>query len=60
MEGTFGILKEDYQLKKFRTRGTGNVQNEPLILAFGYNLNKIYKKIQANRLYLYYRPLKTA
>ncbi|MGX8790593.1 transposase [Oceanobacillus oncorhynchi] len=60
MEGTFGILKEDYQLKKFRTRGTGNVQNELLILAFGYNFNKIYKKIQANRLDLYYHPLKTA
>ncbi|AUJ26520.1 transposase [Virgibacillus dokdonensis] len=60
VEGTFDVLKEDYHLKKFRTRGTGNVRNELLILAFGYNLNKIHTKIQANRLNLYYHPLKTA
>ncbi|WP_212976441.1 transposase, partial [Bacillus sp. J14TS2] len=60
VEGTFGVLKEDYQLKKFRTRGTGNVRNELLILAFGYNLNKIHTKIQADRLDHYYHPLKTA
>ncbi|MBY7141887.1 hypothetical protein KFZ56_02050 [Virgibacillus sp. NKC19-3] len=51
---------EDYHLKKFRTRGTNNVKNELLILAFGYNLNKIHTKIQADRLNLYYHPLKTA
>ncbi|UUI01458.1 IS1182 family transposase [Oceanobacillus jeddahense] len=60
VEGTFGVLKEDYHLKKFHTRGTGNVRNELLILAFGYNLNKIHTKIQADRLNLYYHPLKPA
>ena len=60
VEGTFGVLKEDYHLKKFLTRGTSNVRNELLILAFGYNLNKIHTKVQTGRLNLYYHPLKTA
>ncbi|WP_040985274.1 transposase [Oceanobacillus jeddahense] len=59
VEGIFGVLKEDYHLKKFHTRGTSNVPNELLILAFGYNLNKIHTKIQVDRLNLYYHPLKT-
>ncbi|WP_081922182.1 transposase [Oceanobacillus jeddahense] len=57
VEETFGVLKESYHLKKFRTRGTGNVRNEFLILAFSYNFNKIHTKIQTDRLNLYYHPL---
>ncbi|WP_058306120.1 IS1182 family transposase [Gracilibacillus massiliensis] len=60
VEGTFGVIKEDYHLKKFHSRGINNVRNELMILAFGYNLNKIHTKIQSNRIRLYYHPLKTA
>lgn len=49
VEGTFGVLKEDYGFKRFLTRGKMNVKIEFILLSFGYNINKLHSKIQNNR-----------
>ena len=49
VEGAFGVLKEDYNFKRFLTRGKKNVLTEFLLLCFGYNINKYHAKIQNKR-----------
>lgn len=49
VEGAFGILKEDYGFRRFLMRGKKNVRVEFLLLAIGYNVNKLHNKIQNNR-----------
>lgn len=48
VEGAFGVLKEDYNFKRFLTRGKKNVLTEFFLLCFGYNINKYHSKIQNN------------
>jgi len=44
VEGTFGVLKEDFRFRRFRRRGIQNVKFEFLLLAIGYNLSKHHNK----------------
>jgi len=44
VEGTFGVLKEDFRFRRFRRRGIQNVKFEFLLLAIGYNLSKYHNK----------------
>lgn len=48
-EGTFGIIKQDYGFRQFLLRGNKKVRTEMLLMAFGYNINKLHHKIQQNR-----------
>jgi len=49
-EGAFGVLKEDYEFRRFLMRGKANVTIEIYLLCLAYNLNKLHKNIQNNRL----------
>jgi transposase len=49
VEGAFGSLKENHGFRRFLLRGNQNVRTEFLLLALGYNLNKLHSKIQQNR-----------
>ena len=49
-EGAFGVIKEDYGFRRFLTRGKNKVLTEFLVISLGYNINKLHKKIQNNRL----------
>ena len=49
-EGVFGITKQDYRFTRFLTRGTENVTTEYILLAFGFNINKLHNRIQDGRL----------
>ena len=49
VEGAFGVIKQDYGFQQFLLRGRGKVFTEILIVAFGYNINKLHHKIQDNR-----------
>jgi hypothetical protein len=49
-EGVFGITKQDYRFTRFLLRGQSNVRTEYLLLAFGFNLNKLHNRIQNGRL----------
>lgn len=48
-EGAFGVLKEDYGFRQFLHRGNKKVRAEILLMAIGYNVNKLHRKIQDNR-----------
>ena len=48
-EGAFGVIKQDYGFRQFLLRGNKKVMTEMLIVAFGYNINKLHHKIQQNR-----------
>ena len=48
-EGAFGVLKEDYGFRQFLLRGNKKVRAEILLMAIGYNINKLHRKIQDNR-----------
>jgi transposase len=49
VEGAFGVLKDDYNFKRFLTRGKANVKTEFILLCFGYDVNKLHAKIQNDR-----------
>ena len=48
-EGVFGITKQDMGFTRFRTRGIRMVRTEYLLLAFGFNMNKLHNRIQDDR-----------
>lgn len=58
VEGAFGVLKSDYNFKRFLTRGKTSVKTEFLFLCMGYNINKLHWKIQKNRMGMQLHPLK--
>jgi transposase len=43
-EGALGMIKEDYNFRRFLTRGKENVFIECLLTLFAYNLNKLHNK----------------
>ncbi len=49
VEGAFGILKENHGFRRFLLRGKQNVRTEFLLLAMGYNLNKLHSKMRQQR-----------
>ena len=49
-EGAFGVVKEDYNFRRFLTRGKRNVRAEILLVAMGYDIRKLHAKIQQNRI----------
>ena len=49
VEGTFGVLKQDFGFRRFLHRGSGNVHKMLYLLAMGFNLAKLHNRIQAGR-----------
>ncbi|MFA7676860.1 MAG: transposase, partial [Candidatus Omnitrophota bacterium] len=49
-EGVFGVTKQNYGVTRFLTRGEPNVRTEYLLLALGFNLNKLHSRIQNGRI----------
>ncbi|MDU5695881.1 MAG: transposase [Haemophilus parainfluenzae] len=50
VEGTFGVLKEDFQFKRFNHRGKDNVHKMLYIRAMRFNLAKLHNRIQSGRI----------
>ena len=48
-EGAFGVIKQDYNFRKFLLRGKKKVTTEILLIAMAYNVNKLHSKIQQKR-----------
>ena len=48
-EGAFGVIKQDYGFRQFLLRGNRKVKTELLLIAMGYNINKLHNKIQHDR-----------
>ncbi|HWQ78798.1 MAG TPA: transposase [Anaerovoracaceae bacterium] len=49
-EGAFGVIKQNYGFRQFLLRGNKKVLTEILLVAMGYNINKLHNKIQQNRI----------
>jgi transposase len=49
VEGAFGVLKQDYGLRRFLRRGEVNVFTEILLYALAYNVNKLHNKMTQNK-----------
>ena len=49
-EGSFAVIKEDMEFRRYLYRGKENVTAQSIILAIGYNLNKLHHKIQTDRI----------
>lgn len=60
VEGAFGLLKNDFGVRRFLTSGKRNVRTELFLLAMGYNLKKYWKKQQAGRLQTHLSVFNTA
>lgn len=50
VEGTFGVLKEDWDFRRFLRRGSQNVMIELILYAFAFNVKKLHNKRSQNRL----------
>ena len=57
-EGSFANIKEDMEFRRYLYRGKANVTAQSILLAIGYNINKLHHKIQAERTGRHLFPLK--
>ena len=57
-EGSFANIKEDMEFRRYLYRGNANVTAQSILLAIGYNINKLHHKIQAGRTGCHLFPLK--
>lgn len=48
VEGAFGIINQDYGFRRFLMRSNFKVYTEFLLMAFGYNINKLHNKTIQN------------
>ena len=49
-ESSFGNIKQDIGFSRFLSRWKQNVTAESILLAMAYNINKLYIKIQSDRI----------
>ena len=57
-EGSFANIKEDMEFRRYLYRGKASVTAQSILLAIGYNMNKLHHKIQAGRIGQHLFPLK--
>lgn len=57
-EGSFANIKEDMGFRRYLYRGKANVTAQSILLAIGYNMNKLHHKIQGERTGQHLFPLK--
>ena len=58
VEGSFGVVKEDMRFDQYRYRGKERVLAQSIVIALGYNMNKLHSKIQSDRLHTHLFELK--
>ena len=49
VEGAFGVIKEDYGFRRFLTRGKQKTETQFFLLAFAYNIRKLYNRLESGR-----------
>ena len=56
----FGLLKNDFSFRRFKTTGKQNIRIELFFLALGFNLKKRWMKQQKSRLETHYSEKKAS
>ena len=59
-EGSFAVIKEDMNFRRYLYRGKENVLAQSVLLAIAYNINKLHFKIQGGRTGQFLTDLKSA
>ena len=59
-EGSFAVVKEDMNFRRYLYRGKKNVLAQSVLLAIAYNINKLHFKIQGGRTGQFLTDLKIA
>ena len=59
-EGSFAVIKEDMNFRRYLYRGKENVLAQSVLLAIAYNINKLHFKIQGGRTGQFLTELKTS
>lgn len=49
VEGVFGILKQDYNFRRFLIRGNRRIETQFFLLAFAFNVEKLKNKQKSER-----------
>lgn len=57
VEGVFGVLKQDYNFRRFLTRGKAHIETQFFLLAFAFNVKKWKNRQSARRFGLDLFPL---
>ena len=52
VEGVFGVLKEDYDFRRFLTRGKKNIETQFFLLAFALNIEKLCNRTKKRKNWL--------
>ena len=50
VEGTFGVIKEDYGFRRFLTRGKPKTETQFFLISFAHNIKKYFNKAKDERL----------
>jgi len=59
-EGSFAVIKEDMNFRRYLYRGKENVMAQSILLAIAYNIKKLHFKIQGGRTGLFLTELKAS
>ena len=49
VEGAFGVLKQDYSFRRFLTRGKRKTETQFFLLAFAFNIQKLWNRTNSGR-----------
>ena len=50
VEGAFGVIKEDHAFRRFLTRGKKKTETQFFLIAFAFNVRKLWNKTRSDRL----------
>ena len=49
VEGAFGVIKQDFEFRRFLTRGKTKTETQFFLLAFAFNIQKLWNRTNSNR-----------
>lgn len=54
VEGAFGVIKQDFAFRRFLTRGKTKTETQFFLLAFAFNIQKLWNRTKSDR---FHKPL---
>ena len=54
VEGAFGVIKQDFAFRRFLTRGKTKTETQFFLLAFAFNIQKLWNRAKSDR---FHKPL---